>query len=231
MKTQIAAVLLAFSLAGTLAAQKQEAERLKESALVLDEIMKAPDDSIPGELLSRAECVAVIPSLKKGAFIVGGRFGRGAVSCRMGAKEAGPWGPPSMLTIGGGSVGFQLGGQSADIIMLVMNQRGMENLVKSKFTLGADAAAAAGPKGRSAAAATDVMMRAEILTYSRARGLFAGVSLDGASVRPDKDANQRLYGHAVEAKELLMKGGRVPAPAAPFIQALTKHAPRNVSAK
>src|SRR6185503_12893568 len=107
-------------LAGTLAAQKQEAERLKESALVLDEIMKAPDDSIPGELLSRAECVAVIPSLKKGAFIVGGRFGRGAVSCRMGAQEGGPWGPPSMLTIGGGSIGFQLGGQSADIIMLVM---------------------------------------------------------------------------------------------------------------
>jgi lipid-binding SYLF domain-containing protein len=231
MKTQIAAVLLAFSLAGILTAQKQEADRLKESALVLDEIMKAPDDSIPGELLSRAECVAVIPSLKKGAFIVGGRFGRGAVSCRTGAREAGPWGPPSMLTIGGGSVGFQLGGQSADIIMLVMNQRGMEHLTKSKFTLGADAAAAAGPKGRTAAAATDVMMRAEILTYSRARGLFAGVSLDGASVRPDKDANQRLYGHAVEASELLTKGGRVPAAAAPFVQALTKHAPRNVSAK
>ena len=231
MKTQIAAALLAFSLAGTLAAQKQEADRLKESALVLDEIMKAPDDSIPGELLSRAECVAVIPSLKKGAFIVGGRFGRGAVSCRTGAREAGPWGPPSMLTIGGGSVGFQLGGQSADIIMLVMNQRGMEHLTKSKFTLGADAAAAAGPKGRTAAAATDVMMRAEILTYSRARGLFAGVSLDGASVRPDKDANQRLYGHAVEASELLMKGGSVPAAAAPFVQALTRHAPRNVSAK
>lgn len=229
MKTRIAAALLA--LAGTLAAQKQEAERLKESALVLDEIMKAPDDSIPGELLARAECVAVIPSLKKGAFIVGGRFGRGAVSCRTGAKEAGPWGPPSMLTIGGGSVGFQLGGQSADIIMLVMNQRGMEHLTKSKFTLGADAAAAAGPKGRTAAASTDVMMRAEILTYSRARGLFAGVSLDGASVRPDKDANKRLYGHAVEAKELLTKGGNIPAPAAPFIQTLTKHAPRNVSAK
>ena len=231
MKTQIAAALLAFSLAGTLAAQKQEAERLKESALVLDEIMKAPDDSIPGELLARAECVAVIPSLKKGAFIVGGRFGRGAVSCRTGVKGAGPWGPPSMLTIGGGSIGFQLGGQSADIIMLVMNQRGMEHLTKSKFTLGADAAAAAGPKGRTAAASTDLMMRAEILTYSRARGLFAGVSLDGASVRPDKDANQRLYGRAVEAKDLLTKGGRVPAPAAPFTQALARHAPRNVSAK
>ena len=227
----IGVVVVLAMLALPLAAQKAEAERLKEGAVVLDEIMGAPDDAIPGELLSRAECVAVIPSLKKGAIGFGGRFGRGAVSCRGGEKGAGAWGPPSMMTVTGGSFGFQLGGTSSDVVMLVMNTRGIDHLLKDKFTLGADASAAAGPKGRSAAAATDVMMRAEILTYSRTRGLFAGVSLDGASVRPDKDANKRLHGRAVEAKELLTKGGNIPAAAAPFVEALTKHAPRNVSAR
>jgi lipid-binding SYLF domain-containing protein len=221
---------LALALSGLLSAQ-QEAERLKESAAVLDEIMAAPDDSIPGELLSRAECVAVIPALKKAAFVFGGRFGRGAVSCRTGESGGGPWGPPSMITVGGGSFGLQLGGQSSDVVMLVMNRKGGEYFVKDKFTLGADASAAAGPKGRSTAAATNLTMRAEILTYARTRGLFAGVSLDGASVRPDKDGNKRLYGHPVEAKELLFKGGQVPAAAGPFVEALGKHAPRNVSAK
>ena len=221
------------ALAGGVWAQDgKEAERLKECGTVLGEIMGAPDDSIPKELLERAECVAVIPALKKAAFGVGGRFGRGAVSCRGGEKGAGPWGPPSMLTVGGGSFGLQLGGQSSDVVFLVMNRNGINHLVKDKFTIGADASAAAGPKGRSAAAGTDVTLRAEILTYARTRGLFAGVSLDGASVRPDKDGNKRLYGKAVDAKTLLTQGGGgVPAAAEPFIAALTKYAPRNVSAK
>ena len=213
------------------AEKSKEADRLKECGEVLNEIMGAPDDAIPGELLARAECVAVVPSLKKAAFGVGGRFGRGAVSCRTGEKGAGPWGPPSMLTVGGGSFWFQLGGQSSDVVFLVMNRKGIDHLLKDNFTLGGDASAAAGPKGRTAAASTDVMMRAEILTYARARGLFAGVSLDGAVVKPDNDANQRLYGKEVEAKDLLLKGGSIPAAATPFTQALTKHAPRNVSAK
>ena len=217
---------------GLLGAEKsKEAERLKECGDVLGEITAAPDDAIPSELLARAECVAVVPGLKKAAFGVGGRFGRGAVSCRGGEKGEGPWGPPSMLTVGGGSFGLQLGGQSSDVVFLVMNRKGIDHLLKDKFTLGADASAAAGPKGRTAAAATDVMMHAEILTYARARGLFAGVSLDGAVVKPDSDANHRLYGKEVEAKDLLLKGGNTPAAAQPFTSALAKYAPRNVSAK
>ncbi len=219
-------------LAGVVWAQDNEVKRLKECGVVLGEIMGAPDDTIPGELLSRAECVAVIPGVKKAAFAVGGRFGRGAVSCRGGESGGGPWGAPSMLTVGGGSFGFQLGAQSYDVIMLVMNRNGMNHLIKDKFTLGADASAAAGPKGRQVAAGTDVLMRAEILYYARSRGLFAGVSLDGAVVRPDNDGNKRLYGKAVDANALLTQGGAaIPAGAAPFVQALQKHAPRNVSAK
>lgn len=234
MRHQIATrMLLAAALTGGVWAQEaKEAERLKDCGTILGEIMAAPDDSIPSDLLARAECVAVIPALKKAAFGIGGRFGRGAVSCRSGEKGEGPWGPPSMLTVGGGSFGLQLGGQSSDVVFLVMNRNGINHLVKDKFTVGADASAAAGPKGRSAAAATDVTMRAEILTYARTRGLFAGVSLDGATVRPDNDANKRLYGKAMDAKKLLTEGGAgVPAAAQPFITALQKYAPRNVSAK
>jgi lipid-binding SYLF domain-containing protein len=211
---------------------KAEVERLKTAAEVLSEIMGTPEEGIPSELLARAECVVVVPGLKKGAIGIGGRFGRGAVSCRRGADRAGAWGSPSMLTVAGGSFGLQLGGSSTDVVMLVMNKKGVDHLLKSKFTLGGDASAAAGPKGRSAAAATDATMRAEILTYSRSRGLFAGVSLDGASVRPDKDANERLYGQRVEAKALLIDGKLgIPDAARPFTAALTKYAPKNVSAK
>ena len=225
-------LLIAALAGGALAEESKEAERLKEAALVLGEIMGAPDEAIPGDLLERAECVAVIPALKKAAFGIGGRYGRGAVSCRTGEKGAGPWGPPSMLTVGGGSFGLQLGGQSSDVVFLVMNRNGINHLVKSKFTIGGDASAAAGPKGRSAAAATDITMRAEILTYARTRGLFAGVSLDGAVVKPDVDGNKNLYGKAVDAKKLLVEGGiGAPAAAQPFLTALTKYAPRNVSAK
>jgi len=229
----VARILTAMALIGVVwAADSKEAERLKECATVLGEVMGAPDDAIPGDLLARAECVAVVPALKKAAIGFGGRFGRGAVSCRGGEKGAGPWGPPSMLTVGGGSFGLQLGGQSSDVVMLIMNRKGIDHLIKDKFTVGGDASAAAGPKGRSVAAQTDIAMRAEILTYARTRGLFAGISLDGAVVKPDNDANKRVYGKAVEAKKLLIEGGAsVPAAAQPFVAALTKHAPRNVSAR
>ena len=228
----VSVVVLAVCAGVMRADESKEAERLKECATVLGEVMGAPDEAIPDELLARAECVAVVPAVKKAALGFGGRFGRGAVSCRTGEKGGGPWGPPSMLTVGGGSFGLQLGGQSSDVVMLVMNRKGIDYLIKNKFTLGGDASAAAGPKGRSAAASTDLMMRAEILTYARTRGLFAGVSLDGAVVKPDNDANKRVYGRSVEAKKLLTQGGiATPAAAAPFIQALAKYAPRNVSAK
>lgn len=212
--------------------ESAEAERLRKSAEVLDEIMAAPDESVPSDLLARAECVLVIPNMKKGAIGIGGTYGRGAVSCRSGASQAGPWGPPSMITIGGGSFGLQLGGQSTDVVMLIINRKGMEHLLKSQFTIGGDATAAAGPKGRSAAAATDATMGAEILTYARSKGLFAGISLQGTVVRPDEEANRRLYGRAVTAKEVLEEGAlKTPAAAQPFIAALEKYAPRNVSGK
>jgi lipid-binding SYLF domain-containing protein len=229
---RLKAILLTSCLTAGLWAQDKEAERLKDCGTVLTEVMGAPDDSIPNELLERAECVAVIPALKKAALGFGGRYGVGAVSCRGGETGGGPWGPPSMLRVTGGSFGLQLGGQSSDVVFLVMNRNGIKHLVKDKFTVGADASAAAGPKGRSAAAATNITMRAEILTYARTRGLFAGVSLDGATVRPDNDGNKRLYGRTIDAKKLLLEGGAgVPAAAQPFLNALNKYAPRNVSAK
>ena len=235
MKPKIAIrMALVLALCGGLWAKDknaEEAERLKEAAEVLAELMGAPDEGPPEKLLERAECVAVVPNLKKAAFVIGGRFGRGAVSCRKDGG-AGPWGPPSMLTVGGGSFGAQLGGQSTDIVMLIMNRKGIDHMLKSKFTLGADASAAAGPKGRHAAVGTDALMHAEILYYARSRGLFAGISLDGASVRPDKDGNERLYGRKVDVKDLLLEGKHgIPGPAQPLIAALTRYAPRNVSAK
>ncbi len=234
MKKLIATVLvtvLAPLVALAARGSEEEAERLQEAAEVLKEIMGAPDDAIPSELLDRAECVIVVPGLKKAALGFGGRFGRGAVSCRK-AEGAGAWGPPSMLTIGGGSFGLQIGGQSSDVVLLLMNRKAIDHLLKSNFTLGGDASAAAGPKGRSAEVSTDATMHAEILSYARTRGLFAGVSLEGAVVKNDKDANERLYGRRVESRELLIEGKpAIPAAAKPFTDALTKYAPRNISAK
>jgi len=210
----------------------EEARRLQRSAEVLDEIMAAPDESVPSDLLSKAECVLVVPGMKKGAIGIGGSFGRGEVSCRRGSEQAGPWGPPAMITIGGGSFGLQLGGQSTDVVMLIVNRKGVDHLLKSQFTLGGDASAAAGPKGRSAAAETDATMGAEILTYARSKGLFAGVSLKGTVVKPDEDANKRLYGKAVAAREVLEEGALQTPPAAePLLAALNKYAPRNLSEK
>ena len=200
-------------------------ERLDRSAEVLQELVDAPDAAIPEELLEDAECVAVIPGVKKAAFGFGGRYGRGVAVCRTN-DGTGPWGSPSMLALDGGSFGFQLGGSSMDVVMLFMSPNSMESLLKDKVTLGGDIGAAAGPKGRNASASTDTRLTAEILTYGRSRGLFAGVSLEGASLRPDDDANEDIYGQEVDAKQLLQEGNRgIPSPAERFIETLKRVAP------
>src|ERR1700752_859353 len=184
---------------------KKETDRLDNCGTVLKEILDIPDD-IPPDLLNKAECVIIYPSVIKGAFIVGASYGRGAMTCRTGEHFTGPWGAPTMMALEGGSVGFQLGGQATDFVLLVMNPRGAKAILHSKVKLGANASAAAGPKGRDAEAATDATLRAEVLTYSRARGLFAGISLEGSTLRPDNDGNERLYRKKVEATDIVRKG-------------------------
>jgi len=197
-------------------------DRLWEASKVLDELVNAPDAGIPKNLLHDAECVAVIPAVKKLALGFGARYGRGTVSCRK-AQGKGPWGPPSMITLGGGSFGFQFGGQAIDVVMLLMRPDSIRYLLRDKVTLGADVGAAAGPVGRAASAETSGSFRAEILTYSRSRGLFAGISLSGAVIQPDGAANKNLYKRVVSAKELLEEGNvMVPEAADKFIQALTR---------
>src|SRR5438309_9112924 len=183
-----------------------EQERLADSSQVLEEILNIPD-ALPRELLNKAECVVVMPSVKKFAIGIGGNYGRGALVCRTGSNFTGPWGAPAMYRLEGGSIGLQLGGQATDFLLLVMNPRGVESLLHSKVTLGADATVAAGPKGRAAMAATDAYMRAEILTYSRSRGLFAGVSLAGSTLRQDNGANEKLYRRKIAARDIV-RGGR-----------------------
>jgi len=224
MRRFLGTVLLTFIMCATGQAQTDDkiADRLWESAKILDELTNAPDAGIPKELLKRAECVAVIPAVKKAALGIGGLYGRGAVSCRKDAGK-GPWGPPSMLALGGGSIGLQLGGQSTDAVMLFMTPDSIKYLLRDKVTLGGDVSAAAGPKGRAASAQTSASMRSEILTYSRSRGAFAGVSFNGAVLTPDKDANKSLYGKVVEANDLLLKGaGAIPAAAKKFVDAVTR---------
>jgi lipid-binding SYLF domain-containing protein len=192
--------------------QKREQDRLQNADLVMQEILKVPDN-IPQDLLDRARCVIVMPSVLKAAFVVGGSYGRGTMVCRTGKNFAGPWGAPAMYALEGGSVGFQIGGEATDFVFLVMNNRGADSLVHSKVRLGADVSGAAGPVGRSASADTDVYLRSEILSYSRARGVFAGVSLEGSTLRPDNDANRYLYGRSVGAAEII-DGSEVQTPAA-----------------
>src|SRR5882724_9046792 len=188
--------------AGLLSAHEESvATRLKISSDVLTEIMNAPDSAIPQELLEKSQCIVIVPGLKKAAFIVGGKYGRGFISCR---SNAGPgWSSPAGVKVEGGSFGFQIGGSETDAIMLVMNKRGAEKLLQSKFTLGGDASVAAGPVGRTASANTDAKMQAEILTYSRARGVFAGIALDGATLRPDHESNAELYGGKLTNRQIL----------------------------
>src|SRR5690349_10108767 len=207
----------------------KEQKRLEESGVVLREVLNVPEN-IPHELLEKAECVIVIPSLKKLSFGIGADYGRGAMVCRTGEKFRGPWGAPAMYALEGGSIGFQIGGEETDLILLVMNDRGMESILSSKVKLGADASIAGGPKGRDASADTDAWMRAEILSYSRSRGLFAGVSLEGSTLRPDDEASEQVYGHAIKAKDIV-RGVHtsVPDSGRHLVNVLQKSAPRNES--
>jgi lipid-binding SYLF domain-containing protein len=206
-----------------------EEDRLAECATVVQDILKMPD-SIPQELLDKAECVVVIPSVKKIAIGIGGSYGRGAMICRSGSDFTGPWGAPAMYRLEGGNIGFQLGGTATDFLLLIMNPRGAQSLLSSKVKLGADAAAAAGPKGRTAGAQTDAWMTAEILTYSRSRGLFAGVSLEGSTLRQDSGPNEKIYGKKITAKEILLGGkAQVPEPAKKLVETLQKASPKNLS--
>jgi lipid-binding SYLF domain-containing protein len=207
----------------------KEQKRLQECGVVMQEVLNIPDN-IPHELLEKAECVIVIPSVRKLAFGVGASYGRGAMVCRKGEKFNGAWGAPAMYALEGGSVGFQIGGQATDLILLVMNDRGMESILSSKVKLGADASVAAGPKGRDASADTDAKMRAEILSYSRSRGVFAGISLEGSTLRPDDEASEQVYGHAVKAKEIVRSQTMsVPATGRHLVNTLQKNAPHNES--
>jgi lipid-binding SYLF domain-containing protein len=208
---------------------EKETDRLENAGMVMEEIMNIPDN-IPQDLLDKAECIVVFPSVLKAAFIVGGSYGRGAMVCRGGEHFTGPWGAPTMMALEGGSLGFQLGGQATDFVLLVMNTRGATAILNSKVKLGADMSAAAGPKGRDAEAATDATLRAEILSYSRARGLFAGISLEGSSLRPDNDGNEKLYGKKLTAKEIV-RDGAVPVPPSgqKLVALLQKKSPKNHS--
>jgi SH3 domain-containing YSC84-like protein 1 len=194
-------------------------KRLRDAAAVVGEMMGMPDKGIPQSVLDKAQCIVVVPGLKKAAFVVGGQYGRGFASCR---KAGGGWGAPAAMKIEGGSFGLQLGGQSTDVILVVMDQRGMNHLISDKFTIGADAAAAAGPVGRNAKADTDIMLHAEMLSYARSRGAYAGLSLEGATMRPDKEENMKLYGKAVTNDEILKQGVPTPDAAKAFTSALNK---------
>jgi SH3 domain-containing YSC84-like protein 1 len=189
------------------ASEKEEKERIANAGRVVKEILDVPDN-IPQDVLDKARCVVVLPSVVKAAFVVGGSYGRGVMVCRRGHDYAGPWGAPVMMALEGGSVGFQIGGEATDFVILVMNDRGMSSMLHSKVKLGGDASIAAGPKGRTASAESDVTLRAEMLSYSRSRGAFAGVSLEGSTLRPDGGANEKLYGKGVTAAEIVEEGKR-----------------------
>jgi SH3 domain-containing YSC84-like protein 1 len=218
--------MLAFS---TPAADKEEKDedRVKDAGRVLTEILNVPDD-IPQDLLDKAACVVVFPSVLKAAFIVGASYGRGVMTCRSGPDFNGHWGAPTMMALEGGSFGLQIGGEATDFVLLVMNERGANGILSSKVKLGGDASVAAGPVGRTASAESDVTLRAEILSYSRARGAFAGVSLEGSTIRPDNDANRRIYGEKLSAKDIVLRH-ETPAPpaAAQLIETLNARTPRH----
>lgn len=211
------------------AENEREQDRVKDAGEVLKEILNIPDD-IPQELLDKAECVVVLPSVKKGALGIGGSYGRGVMVCRSGEHYKGKWGAPALYALEGVSIGFQLGGQATDFVLLVMNPKGATSLLSSKVKLGADASAAAGPKGRTAEGATDIVMTAEILSYSRNKGLFAGVSLEGSTLRSDGSANEKLYGKKLSAKDIIRLGKvGIPASAHELISLLDKKSPVNKS--
>jgi len=216
-------LLVALSVGPAFGASKEE-ERLAEAAKTFGEIMVARDKGIPGDLLDKADCVVMIPGMKKGGFIVGGRYGKGLVSCRNSAQT--DWGAPAMLEMGGGSVGLQIGASAVDVVMLVMDRKGMDSMLKDKFTLGGDASVAGGPVGRASTAETDAAMKAKVLSYSRSRGVFAGLELKGATLNQDNNANKALYGREIDAVEIL--GGKIATPAAakPVVDVLMKYSPK-----
>jgi SH3 domain-containing YSC84-like protein 1 len=229
MRRQAIVLITVLVLSVSVATQEKEQGRLGEAATVMKEVLNIPE-GIPQDLLDKAECVIVFPSVVKAAFGIGGSYGRGAMTCRTGKDYNGPWSAPAMYALEGASIGLQLGGSATDFILLVMNARGARSVLTSNVKLGADASAAAGPKGRTAAAATDVVMRAEILSYSRSRGLFAGISLEGSTLRSDGGANKNLYGKDLSAEQII-GGGAVKTPAAGegLIDLLTKRSPKNLS--
>lgn len=224
-------LVLCVGLVATVAlyAANKEQKRLENSGVVMQEIMNTPEN-IPQEVMEKAECVIVFPSVLKAAFVVGANYGRGAMVCRTGKDFRGPWGAPAMYALEGGSVGFQIGGEATDLILLVMNDRGVTSILSSKVKLGGDASVAAGPVGRDASATTDAYMRAEILSYSRSRGLFAGISLEGTTLRPDDDASADVYGRKLTAREIVMGGNiSVPKSGRHLVAVLQKNSPRNES--
>jgi lipid-binding SYLF domain-containing protein len=224
------AVFLLFTVSPLLAVDdKKEVERVENSGKVMSEILNIPED-IPQDLLDKSYCVVVLPSVVKAAFLVGGSYGRGVMTCRSGKNFDGPWGPPTLMALEGASVGLQLGGQATDFVLLLMNDRGAKGVLTSKVKLGADASAAAGPKGRDTSAATDATMRAEILSYSRARGVFAGVSLEGSTLRPDNDANKKFYGKEVAAEDIVLKDAvQAPTSAKQLLATLDTKSPKRKS--
>jgi SH3 domain-containing YSC84-like protein 1 len=228
---KIAACFLALCLSApaAIASDEKEEDRVRDAGEVMKEILNIPDD-IPQDLLDKAECVVVLPSVKKGAFGVGGSYGRGIMVCRGGEHYTGPWGAPALYALEGVSIGFQLGGQATDFVLLVMNPRGARSLLSSKVKLGADASAAAGPKGRTAEGATDIVMNAEILSYSRNKGLFAGISLEGSTLRSDGNANEKLYEKRLTAREIIVEHKvAVPACAKELVSLLNTKSPKNLS--
>jgi SH3 domain-containing YSC84-like protein 1 len=225
--------LTSWTVTGTLAAamccaplfaEQKTSERLDDAATLFSEIMGTPDKSIPQDLLDKASCVVLVPGLKKGAFVVGGKWGRGYAVCR--AINGEGWGPPAAIRVEGGSFGLQIGVSSSDVVLLIMNEKGMKRLESSKFTIGGDATAAAGPVGRDATAQTDAFMTAEILSWSRSRGLFAGVSLDGSTLRNDIDENQSMYGQRWDNKQILTSGATPPPAAQKLLAELSKYSPK-----
>src|SRR5580700_2444123 len=232
MKRHLVTTVVCLTLAaGAVYAAKlnKEQKRLEECGVVMQEVLNVPDN-IPHELLEKAECVIVVPSVKKLAFGIGGDYGRGAMVCRTGEHFRGRWGAPAMYALEGASVGFQIGGEATDLILLVMNNRGMDSILSSKVKLGADASVAAGPKGRDASADTDAWMRAEILSYSRSQGVFAGISLEGSTIRPDDDASADVYGRPMKASEIVRgEHTSVPETGRHLVRVLDKSAPRNES--
>jgi lipid-binding SYLF domain-containing protein len=221
---EMRSLLVFLTLAPLFAKDPEPVKRLEEASAVFSEIMATPDKGIPQDLLEKAHCIVIVPGLKKGAFIIGGKYGKGYLSCRK--KSGASWSAPGTVRIEGGSVGFQIGGSETDLVMLVMNERGADRLLSSKFTLGAEGEVAAGPVGRSATAQTDAYMRAEILSWSRSRGVFAGLALQGATLRQDLDDNNVLYGKKLENREIVTQGVRPPKAAGKLLALLNKYSSR-----